>query len=227
MTPHFGMYAKDAEHRAGLMQEMRAYMDDNGPLLIERDFAPESAWGLLFRDHVKSHGNGIWSFNYLNPDFCADLLYCIANVTEYTVNEAEPVEAQIPEVVLEELMPKTFECLRGLFEGYAKDMAYLLLGLETGHCVSIQAAKYTPENTPHGCWHTDRDSEVTLVVALSDTHKGGGTEVYAGPLAPTIVVPQLPTGWAMLFPGRTNEHMGLPVTEGTRNLLVHWYKLEK
>lgn len=108
-----------------------------------------------------------------------------------------------------------------------KKLAYILTGLSTGSCVSIQAAKYRPYNTPHGCWHTDRDSEMTLVVALSDDHKGGGTEVYQGPLKETIVVPQLAKGWGMLFPGRTNEHMGLPVTEGTRHLLVHWYALEK
>lgn len=219
-------YAKGLFEARVLLDEMDAYMDDNGPLLIGRDFTEASAWGQFFRENVVSHGNGVWSIRYLDPEYCRKLLVELHRVA-YTVNEEEPEDAQIPEVVLEEHNYALFQCLRGLFEGYAKKLAYILMGLETGPCVSIQAAKYTPENTPHGCWHTDRDSEVTLVVALSDEHTGGGTEVYRGPLQRPVLVPQLATGWAMLFAGRTNEHMGLPVEEGTRNLLVHWYGLEK
>lgn len=100
------------------------------------------------------------------------------------------------------------------------------MGVTPDECRSIQMARYTIDNTPHGCWHTDRDSESTLVVALSDYHDGGGTQVYDGPYRAPIAVPQLPTGWAMLFNGRARPHVGLPVTEGTRNLLVHWYGLE-
>lgn len=219
-------YAQGIWHARYLLDEMLEYMEDNGPLLIGRDFAHDSEWGLFFKDHVRQHADGIWSVRYLHPDYCAKLVNELS-AAQYSFNDLEPVDAQIPEVVLEEICPSLWFALRGLFDGYIKKLSQVLMGLEIGRCVSIQAAKYTPDNTPHGCWHTDRDSEVTLVVALSNDHVGGGTQVYHGPLKAPSVVPQLEPGWAMLFAGRTNEHMGLPVTEGTRNLLVHWYRLEK
>lgn len=218
-------YAEGIWHANYLLEEMIDHMETYGPLLIGRDFIPESEWGRFFKEHVRQHGDGIWSVRYLNPDYCDKLVNELAAV-RYTFNGLEPVDAQIPEVVLEQICPSLWFALRGLFDGYIKKLSQVLMGLELGECVSIQAAKYTPDNTPHGCWHTDRDSEVTLVVALSDSHSGGGTQVYRGPLHEPTVVPQLAKGWAMLFAGRTNEHMGLPVTAGTRNLLVHWYKLE-
>lgn len=218
-------YAEGIWHANTLLEEMIDHMETYGPLLIGRDFAKDSEWGRFFKDHVRQHGDGIFSVRYLHPDYC-DKLVNELKAVRYTFNDLEPARARIPEVVLEQVCPSLWFALRGLCERYIKNLAHVLMGLDMGECVSIQAAQYTPDNTPHGCWHTDRDSEVTLVVALSDSHTGGGTQVYRGPLHPPTVVPQLAKGWAMLFAGRTNEHMGLPVTEGTRNLLVHWYKLE-
>lgn len=218
-------YAPGIWHGRTVLAEMLEYMDTHGPILKGRDFAPDSQWGRFFRENVIQYAPGVFAVRYLNPIYCHKLLAELEAV-EYTVNEEEPEDAQIPEVVLEYVCPSLWLALRGLHDGYIKPLVQVLMGLELGESVSIQAARYTPENTPHGCWHTDRDSEVTLVVALSDTHSGGGTKVYQGPLTKPVVVPQLRTGWAMLFAGRTNEHMGLPVTEGTRNLLVHWNKLE-
>ncbi len=218
-------YAEGIWQARFLLDEMIDHMDTYGPLLIGRDFSPESEWGRFFDQHVHQYADGVWAVRYLHPDYCDKLVSELVGA-QYSFNDLEPVDAQIPEVVLEQICPSLWFALRGLFDGYIKKLSQVLMGLELGECVSIQAAKYTPDNTPHGCWHTDRDSEVTLVVALSDSHSGGGTQVYRGPLHEPTVVPQLAKGWAMLFAGRTNEHMGLPVTAGTRNLLVHWYKLE-
>ncbi|WYW00367.1 2OG-Fe(II) oxygenase [Pseudomonas phage vB_PpuP-Maksa] len=219
-------YAQGVWEGRRILDEIDMYMDAYGPIQPGVDYADDSDWAEFFRNNVIMYAPGVYAIRYLDPAYCKALVAELNHV-EYTVNPEEPEDAQIPEVVLEEAHYGLFQCLRGLFEGYAKKLAYILMGLETGPAISIQAARYTPMNTPHGCWHTDRDSEVTLVVALSDDHEGGGTTVYQGPLVAPVTVPQLPTGWAMLFAGRTNEHMGLPVTKGTRNLLVHWYGLEK
>ncbi|WYW00642.1 2OG-Fe(II) oxygenase [Pseudomonas phage vB_PpuP-Vasula] len=218
-------YAPGVWEGRRILDEIDLYMDAYGPIQPGVDYADDSDWAEFFRENVVMYAPGVYAIRYLDPEYCRKLLVEL-HKAEYTTNPEEPEEAQIPEVVLEEANYGLFQCMKGLFDGYVKKLAYILMGLETGHAVSIQAARYTPDNTPHGCWHTDRDSEVTLVVSLSDTHTGGGTTVYQGPLMAPVTVPQLATGWAMLFAGRTNEHMGLPVTAGTRNLLVHWYKLE-
>lgn len=182
-------------------------------------------WRRFFDENVVEYAPGVYGVRYLDPDYCAKLVEEFQRVP-FVPNDEEPLDAQIPELVLESANNALYECLRGLHNGYIRPLAALLTAQNVTQCQSIQAARYTPENTPHGCWHTDQDSESTLVVALSDEHEGGGTEVYMGPFRPTITVPQLPVGWAMLFNGRHNMHQGLPVTKGTRNLLVHWYNFE-
>lgn len=193
--------------------------------LVPGDMRHDDIRACFLNGNVIQYGPGVFAVRYLSEDYCAQLLK-VLNTVEFTPNEEEPEDAQIPEVVIKHHHYGLHECLRGLHNGYIVPLTTILFGQTANQCTSIQAAKYTPENTPMGCWHTDQDSEMTLVVALSNDHEGGGTEVYQGPFADPVVVPQLPVGWGMLFNGRHNPHRGLPVTEGERNLLVHWFKFE-
>lgn len=170
---------------------------------------------------VTCYGHGVYSFPYLAPEFCADLL-AEAGHMNYAVNEDEQVAVQIPELFLREVCPQLYQSLAALYRRYVVPLVRLLLHVEPELVQSVQFAKYAPHNTPQGAWHRDEDSDVTLVVALSNDHKGGGTEVSPPWPAEKFTVPQLPVGHAMLFMGRTTLHQGLPVTEGERNLLVHW-----
>lgn len=213
---------------AGLtvLDDMCEWMVENERPITNGELSRNPHWSSFLRENVKQMGNGVYAVRYLSEDYCAALLRHLRLFT-YEVNPLEPVDAQIPEVTLSDNDNKAYEVLRSLWHCYMRKMVGVLFHIESGPCQSIQAAKYTPENTPHGCWHLDDDSEITLVVALSNDHKGGGTEVYNGPFSFTTTVPQLPVGWGMLFNGRSRLHMGLPVTEGTRNLLVHWYNQSK
>lgn len=195
-------------------------------VLGDGDIVGSHHWRHFFRVNVKAYAPGVYAVRYLDPAFCAQLVKAFKSV-QFVPNTEEPVDAQIPELVLRDASYGLYECLRGLHAGYIQKLAAILFGQKVTECQSIQAARYTPENTPHGCWHTDHDSEATLVVALTDDHEGGGTEVYQGPMLPTITVPQLPVGWAMMFNGRHHLHQGLPVTKGERHLLVHWYKFSE
>ncbi len=170
---------------------------------------------------VTCHGHGVYSLPFLDPAYCADLL-AEAQHMNYAVNEDEQVAVQIPELFLREVCPQLYQSLAALFRRYVVPLSRLLLHVEPELVQSVQFAKYAPHNTPQGAWHRDEDSDVTLVVALSNEHKGGGTEVSPPWPAEKFTVPQLPVGHAMLFMGRTTLHQGLPVTEGERNLLVHW-----
>lgn len=172
---------------------------------------------------IKHHGGGVYSFPYLDTHYCAGLRHQFTTA-EYCVNAEEVPEAQIPEIVLEARSKPLFDCLQVLFESLAVPLSQVLLCLEPVELTSIQAAEYTADGVRETAFHTDRDSDVTLVVNLGSEFEGGGTELYPDLHSGCITVPPLPTGHALLFKGRSTLHRGLPVTEGTRTLLVHWSK---
>lgn len=221
--PSLDKYHPDLRATLEILKEMAAYAEDQHPLSAH-DFAPDSEWARALQI-VTSYGHGVYSFPYLSESFCKDLMLeldCMA----YSVNEAEPYEAQIPEVTFSTECGALFDCLHSLWANAGIPMAKVLLGQDPSALQSIQAAQYTPDNTPRGHWHNDKDSDVTLVVALTGDHKGGGTLVHTGPFSQNIVVPQLPVGHGMFFNGKAHRHYGMPVTEGERNLLVHWSEVK-
>lgn len=170
--------------------------------------------------------SGVYSIPFLNPDYCDALLTEVAAMS-FQVNPDEEAEVQIPEITLADNCPALHSCLHGLFNNVVNPLSRILYQLEQEKMASIQFAQYTPENTSHGNWHHDRDSDITLVVALSDFHKGGGTMVKPQGLGEPFEVPQLPVGHAMLFQGSRTLHKGMQVTEGARNLLVFWSELKQ
>lgn len=170
--------------------------------------------------------SGVYSIPFLNPDYCDALLTEVAEMS-FQVNPDEDAEVQIPEITLADNCPALHSCLHGLFNNVVNPLTRVLYQLEQEKMASIQFAQYTPENTAEGHWHHDRDSDITLVVALSDFHEGGGTMVKPQGLGEPFEVPQLPVGHAMLFQGSRTLHKGLPVTAGARNLLVFWSELKE
>lgn len=168
---------------------------------------------------------GVYSIPFLHPDYCDALLTEVAAMS-FEVNPDENAEVQIPEITLADNCPALHSCLHGLFNNVVNPLTRVLYQLEQTKMSSIQFAQYRPDNTAHGHWHHDRDSDITLVVALSDFHKGGGTMVKPQGLGEPFEVPQLPVGHAMLFQGSRTLHKGLPVLEGARNLLVFWSELK-
>lgn len=169
--------------------------------------------------------SGVYSIPFLHPDYCDALLTEVAAMS-FEVNPDENAEVQIPEITLADNCPALHSCLHGLFNNVVNPLTRVLYQLEQTKMSSIQFAQYRPDNTAHGNWHHDRDSDITLVVALSDFHKGGGTMVKPQGLGEPFEVPQLPVGHAMLFQGSRTLHKGLPVLEGARNLLVFWSELK-
>lgn len=173
----------------------------------------------------KGYASGVYSIPFLTPEYCEELLNEIA-LMSFAVNPDEEAEVQIPEITLKDNCPNLHSGLHGLFNHVVNPLSAILFQLEQTKMSSIQFAQYRPDNTACGHWHHDRDSDITLVVALSDFHKGGGTMVKPQGLGKPFEVPQLPQGHAMLFQGSRTLHMGLPVTEGARNILVFWSELK-
>lgn len=208
----------------------------NGLTWADMSDGPFDRWGGVLTNVVKEHGGaadrpdlgyrtGVYSIPFLHPDYCDALLTEVAAMS-FEVNPDENAEVQIPEITLADNCPALHSCLHGLFNNVVNPLTRVLYQLEQTKMSSIQFAQYRPDNTAHGNWHHDRDSDITLVVALSDFHKGGGTLVKPQGLGEPFEVPQLSVGHAMLFQGSRTLHKGLPVLEGARNLLVFWSELK-
>lgn len=211
------------EHLA-VLKEMAEYAEENGGISPEK-FSESSDWQKFLDDCVICHAPGIYSVAYLSPRYCAEVLHEVRKF-KHEPNLEEPEEAQIPEVVFGSEHKVLYEVFRSFWADAGIAYAKVLFNLEPDVLMSVQAACYAPTETPQGHWHTDRDSDVTLVVALNDDHKGGGTMAAQGPFFPDVEVPQNLPGWGMFFKGKTTLHYGLPVTEGERHLLVHWSEVK-
>lgn len=221
--PSMDKYHPDLRRILDTIKEMAEHAESVHPI-SGVDYTAPSEWGQAM-SVVTHYGHGVYSFPYLSEVFCRDLMLELDCMT-YAVNDEESEEAQIPEVTFATECPVLYECLRSLWHNAGIPMAKVLMGIDPSELRTVQAAQYTVENTPRGNWHTDRDSDVTLVVALTGTHTGGGTLVHTGPFEPNILVPQLPVGHGMFFNGKAHRHYGMPVTEGERNLLVHWSEVK-
>ncbi|WP_087502369.1 hypothetical protein [Pseudomonas sp. SID14000] len=177
-------------------------------------------------DRAGRYSSGVYSIPFLHPEYVDDLLTEIAAMS-FEVNADEEAEVQIPEVTLQDRCPSLHAALASLFMHVVGPLAKILYQLDPKFIQSIQFAQYRPQEVAKGHWHHDQDSDITLVVALSDDHKGGGTMVKPQGFGEPFEVPQLPLGHAMLFQGSRTLHYGMPVTEGARNLLVFWSTLRK
>lgn len=214
------------------LEQMAKHAEDNYGL-THRDLEKHPEWRKVLTELVTEHGrqegapqfsSGVYSIPFFNPQYVEDILMEVASMS-FEVNDEEDALVQIPEFTLQDKCPSLFTCMHSLFNYAIKPLSTVLFGLEPAHMQSIQFAQYTPENTSKGHWHHDKDSDITLVAALTNNHLGGGTRVKPQGLGEPFDVPQLPVGHALLFQGSRNLHYGLPVTDGARNLLVFWNTL--
>lgn len=196
----------------------RGCMDYDGLGDLERKY-------YLAAEIIHKHAPSVFSMPVLSPAFCAGLL-AEAEKMHFEVNDAEEEPFRIPEVVLKHECLQLHASLSVLFDNALRPVAELLYGMDPEFVRSIQLAKYQPTEVGYGNWHHDYDSDFTVVVALSGDHVGGGTEIKGHGFAPSVEVPQLPVGHALIFPGKVYLHRGMPVTEGVRNLLVFWSEIK-
>lgn len=144
----------------------------------------------------------------------------------FTPNGEEGVEYQIPEVILNRFeTTKEHDALaREIGREVLWPLFHIMYGHPPNHFSSVQLARYSaPENAGTG-WHSDTESEASCVVSLApERHMGGGTMLMPyGALGPSVTIPPLHKGEALLFNGRTTLHRGLEVEHGERNMLVYW-----
>ncbi len=205
-----------------LDDETGEYVFDTAEFLKDRKkFLLDNKLGGLPLEYV----SGIYVCPIFSEQLCDALLKLAdAQAPTFTPNPEEPVQAQIPEIVFEERFPELYEQFLVSAAEAVIPLFLFVNGTTATQVNSVQMARYTPENTAHGCWHTDEDSMYTCVVSLGpERHEGGGTSFLPeGPLGRVVELPPLPKGWAAFFNGKVVQHMGMPVTKGVRDLLVFW-----
>lgn len=181
---------------------------------------------ILWLEHKRIPDTRAYRVPFLSPEYCDKLLVEAAAIGEYAVNPDEETPYQIPELVVAEHCNNLHVSLSILFGRVFEAVCSVVYGHKPKIMRSIQFAKYTPENTAHGHWHVDEDSDITAVVSLDPAaFEGGGTALKTGVLS-CVDVPPLHKGHALLFHGKATLHKGLPVTDGVRDLLVFWSELK-
>lgn len=181
----------------------------------------KTAISTVLGSKIVEHCPGVYSFPFISNSMCRRLLRK-ANAYEYEVNDCEDSPYQMPEVVLSEKDVVLYEKMLALFMSNIPDITNVLYARKTIEINSVQLARYSPNTISTGNWHHDEDSDITLVVSLSNSHEGGGTMIHPYGIGDVVVVPQLPAGHALLFRGKHYLHKGMPVTKGERNILVFW-----
>lgn len=167
----------------------------------------------------------VYTIPFLSPAYC-DALVLEARKFErdigYTPNDAEDVEYQIPELTLQDNCPSLAACLEVLFTRAIVPISKVVHNPNDIVLRSIQLARYEPHAVGHGNWHTDEDSDLSVVVSLApELFAGGGTDLRTGPMN-LLHVPKLSKGHALMFHGKTTLHRGCHVDQGRRDLLVFW-----
>lgn len=170
-------------------------------------------------------GAGVVHFKLFKDDFC-DFILSRAKDSVYTPNEAEPLEAQIPEIILQEHFPFLFTYLCDFYFDIISDLQVIIYGISPVRLVTIQLAKYGVHNTKCGAWHSDNDSDLTMTVCLNDDFEGGGVQIKVLGETKVITVEKKPKGTATLFTGKMCLHRGFEVTKGDRDLLVFWSEIK-
>ena len=167
----------------------------------------------------------IWPEIYRVPlfrrQYCKMLCEEIDNmrrVIGFEPNADEDELRQIPEIVLKEHVPELYRNMWHVVQNVLAPIIFSLYQREVNEIASVQIANYNLRDKKQGAWHHDESADISVVIPLNTgDYKGGGTEFHNhGVLKP------LPSGHALIFPGFTNLHRGLPVESGDRYLLVFW-----
>lgn len=169
---------------------------------------------------------GVYTFPFLSKRFCRKLIEKVDKY-EYAINEQEDALYQMPEIVLQEKDTELYKQLSEIYYESIDPIAKSMYGVCADEIRSIQLAKYSENGIAKGNWHYDQDSDITVVVSLSDDYEGGGTMIKPYGDTKEIMIPKLPVGHAVLFRGSHLMHKGLQVTKGSRDILVFWTMAEE
>ena len=167
-----------------------------------------------------NYTSSIYTFPVLTKKYCDYLVGKMKDVN-YKENSIESEMYQIPEFVLD-CESAEFGMFSDIIFNYVNHISMIVYHQQTEYINSIQFAKYSENTTSNGNLHSDSDSDITIVINLSDKFDGGGTRILLPGFNNEVIVPPVPVGHCLLFRGKMELHEGMKITSGTRDLLVFW-----
>ena len=168
----------------------------------------------------KNYTSSVYSFPVFTENYCKYLVDKMKDA-KYIENNIEAEMYQIPEFVLDQESSE-FKMFADIVFNYINNISTMVYHQKTEDISSIQFARYSKDTTSNGNLHSDQDSDITIVINLSDKFDGGGTRLLLPGFDNEIVIPPVPVGHCLLFRGRMELHEGMKITSGTRDLLVFW-----
>lgn len=144
----------------------------------------------------------------------------------YETYKAEPNPDEDPEYRINEILIKEENRLlddvfTGIYAAVVIPVQILMFGIYSPVIESIQLGTYVSDgsSTSSVGYHTDQDSEHTVVIELDGTtaERGASFSIFPG-----IELGIGNTGYATLFTGKTTMHRSHPISEGVRQILVYW-----
>ena len=185
----------------------------------------QSNFDTMYKNGLVELYNGVYTFPLLSKSMCKKILKDTSKY-EYTTNSKEDIPYQMPEIVLNDVDTTLYNQLSNVYFDNIGVISQSMYGVEADDIRSIQLAKYSADGISKGNWHFDSDSDITVVVSLSDDYEGGGTMIKPYGDTKELFIPKLPVGHAIMFRGRHFMHKGLQVTKGSRDILVFWTMAE-
>jgi len=225
LHPHFQMILPAMME---LIEYAKGVSDDPEHLqnYLKKSVRMSSAWKITKQMLNPIHlcGGPVYVLPFLSPEYCYELVEearRLGRTYGWRPNPDEQAAYQIPEIVLAHADPSLAGEVQRLLP-FLNVWIALAYQTEASRIASIQFAKYTPDDTPNGNWHHDRDSQFSAVVSLApELHQGGGTELRES-VTKGLSVGPLQSGYMMLFNGKLIQHRGMAVERGVRHLLVFW-----
>lgn len=139
----------------------------------------------------------------------------------WSENDAENADYRMEEIVIQHIDDGFDERVKTILTYGLAPYFAAIFGKLPDEWNSVQLTRYDASRSG-GNYHTDATSKYTAVISLNQGEfEGGGTRMVSGVFG-SIVVPPLPTGWALIFRGREIFHKGEAITSGTRKLLTVW-----
>jgi len=177
------------------------------------------------KKYIKEPLKDVYTLPMFSEEFCSMFMDEVQNMEKqfsFEPNSAELKQHQINEFVLQENASDLYMSLMKLVISKI-NVVFQTIWNRDVVAGGIQVANYNPREITHTAWHHDSSSDITMVVPLNTgSYKGGGTEFFK-----RGIVDPLPNGSALIFPGFTHLHRGLPVEEGDRYLLVFWLQCQE
>ena len=169
---------------------------------------------------VFPEATNVFRFPVLSEEACT-LTGRLSEVYKAKPNKEEDPSYRINEILLKDESQLLDDLYTGVYAAVVMPILFVFSGVYSPVLNSIQLGNYNSDGTSSSnvSFHTDEDSDHSLVIELDGSTKGRGAGFT---IFPDVELGVGKTGYATAFSGRSTMHRSLPINSGTRQILVYW-----